>query len=211
MMKVTTAVVVILGVMQSVEAWQGVVKARRGMALRMGIEDMAGGGAPFGIFDPVGFANDVTDLDLKKFQEAELKHGRICMLATIGIPLQEVFHPLFGGNIDGPAIFHFQKIQANLPIFWLVVTLAIGAVESITILRGWEPFPPKEKVAELREDYVVGDLGFDPLGFTPSSPEEFKTIRTKELNNGRLAMIATIGMLGQELVTNKGIIESLTA
>jgi len=38
-------------------------------------------------FDPLGMS---TYIDLKWLREAELKHGRICMLATTGILVQEV-------------------------------------------------------------------------------------------------------------------------
>merc|ERR1712036_99918 len=53
----------------------------------------------------------------------------------------------------------------------------------------------------IRSDHEVGDLGFDPLGLKPTDPAELKEMQTKELNNGRLAMIATAGMIVQELVT----------
>ena len=53
----------------------------------------------------------------------------------------------------------------------------------------------------IRSDYANGDFGFDPLNLKPASPAEFKEMQTKELNNGRLAMIAAAGMLGQELAT----------
>ena len=36
-------------------------------------------------------------------QEAEIKHARVAMLAAVGFPLQEQFHPLFGGDIDAPS------------------------------------------------------------------------------------------------------------
>jgi Chlorophyll A-B binding protein len=45
-------------------------------------------------------------------------------------------------------------------------------------------------VANLKEDYFPGDLGFDPLGLYPEDPAARANIRNKELNNGRLAMIA---------------------
>jgi hypothetical protein len=40
-------------------------------------------------FDPLGITYFI---DLKWLREAELKHGRICMLATAGILVQEVVH-----------------------------------------------------------------------------------------------------------------------
>jgi hypothetical protein len=51
---------------------------------------------------------------------------------------------------------------------------------------------------------------FDPLGFAPKSKDEFDILQTKEINNGRLAMISVAGYVAQELVNKKGIIENLT-
>lgn len=56
--------------------------------------------------------------------------------------------------------------------------------------------------------YVNGDLGFDPLGFKPRDQSSFDDMRTKELQNGRLAMIGTAGIVAQELVNGKGIWET---
>lgn len=55
----------------------------------------------------------------------------------------------------------------------------------------------------------LGDLGFDPLGLKPTDPEEFEIMQTKELQNGRLAMIASSGFLAQEAVDHVGILEHL--
>ena len=57
-------------------------------------------------------------------------------------------------------------------------------------------------VAGLKEGYINGDLGFDPLGFKPKDPAAFKTMQTKEINNGRMAMLAVAGLVAQELVSN---------
>ena len=51
----------------------------------------------------------------------------------------------------------------------------------------------------------IGDLKFDPLGLKPTDPRAFNLIQTKELNNGRLAMLAIAGIVAQELVTNQPI------
>ena len=61
----------------------------------------------------------------------------------------------------------------------------------------------------LNEDYYPGDVGFDPLGLKPSDPAEFAEMQTKELQNGRLAMLAAAGFLAQELVNHKPILETL--
>ena len=53
----------------------------------------------------------------------------------------------------------------------------------------------------IRSDYENGDFGFDPAGLKPTDAAELKEMQTKELNNGRLAMIAIAGMVVQEGVT----------
>merc|ERR1712061_303147 len=45
---------------------------------------------------------------------------------------------------------------------------------------------------------IPGDLGFDPLGLKPKKADDLLTMQNKELNNGRLAMLATLGILVQE-------------
>lgn len=42
-------------------------------------------------FDPLNCATDIETL--KKYREAEIKHGRLAMLAAIGWPFSELFHP----------------------------------------------------------------------------------------------------------------------
>merc|ERR1712216_918876 len=56
---------------------------------------------------------------------------------------------------------------------------------------------------EIKSDFKSGDLGFDPLGLKPTDPAELKEMQTKELQNGRLAMIAAAGMIAQELASNQ--------
>ena len=45
----------------------------------------------------------------------------------------------------------------------------------------------------------MGNLYFDPLGLKPEDPTELQILQTKELNNGRLAMIAISLFTLQEL------------
>merc|ERR1711907_857274 len=154
---------------------------------------------PLGFFDPLGFcsADDVTEGKIRFYREVELKHGRVGMLAALGFLVAEQFHPLFGGNIDQPAYLAFQ--QTPLQTFWGSVVLAIGVLEILSVFSfnnpaGGEPW-------SIRSDHKPGDFGFDPLGLKPESAAELKEMQNKELNNGRLAMLAAAGMIAQEYAT----------
>ena len=56
----------------------------------------------------------------------------------------------------------------------------------------------------------MGDIGFDPLGLRPKDMEDLDVLITKELQNGRLAILAAAGFLAQEAVDGKGILEHLS-
>lgn len=46
---------------------------------------------PKGLWDPAGLSTDVSDAQFRLFQEAETKHGRVCMLAFLGLWAGETF------------------------------------------------------------------------------------------------------------------------
>merc|ERR1711903_334906 len=48
---------------------------------------------------------------------------------------------------------------------------AIGICESYRVAVGWAT-PKSTGFNSLKEDYIPGDLGFDPLGLKPESNEE---------------------------------------
>jgi len=168
----------------------------------------AGVSAPFpNMFDPLKLSEGKSARDLKKYREAELKHGRVAMLAVVGTMVQENFHPLFGfgdKEMDG-AIFHFQEIENVFPSFWALVVFSIGIIEAQGIFNLWDaPGTVGEgQIAGIRDDVLCGDYGFDPLGLKDDE-EKFLTMRTKELNNGRLAMIAAAGITVQERFITQG-------
>jgi len=161
---------------------------------------LPGAVAPFEEFDPFNFLDGKTFEQVRTWREAELAHCRVGMLAAAGFLVQEKFHPLFNAD-GGPAIEQIPKLPA---IMWPLITIGIGSCEALRISVGWSnPSEPNHVFQKLRPEYVPGDIGFDPLGLKPSDPEEFKTMQTKELQNGRLAMIASAGFLAQEAVTGQ--------
>jgi len=173
--------------------------------------------APTGFFDPLGFTDSPTFTvsEAKRFREAEVTHGRVAMLATVGWVVQEEYHPFFGGNIGGPAFRHFQEIEAVFPQFWEIVLVAIGAWELRRARIGWKE-PSADSVVsagdQMRPDFEPGQIGFDPLGLFPSDDADAAfELQTKELNNGRLAMISWAGFAAQEEVDHitiwRGLVE----
>jgi len=175
------------------------VRGRKAAAMneKFDVKDLPGVTAPLGFFDPVGFTADASEGKIRFYREVELKHARIGMLAALGFLLGEQFHPLFGGDIDVPAYLAFQ--QTPLQTFWGAVVFAIAILEIQSVFSfnspaGGEPW-------SIRSDHEPGNLGFDPLNLKPTDPKELKEMQTKELNNGRLAMLAAAGMIAQEFAT----------
>jgi hypothetical protein len=167
-------------------------------------ESLLAGVTRLGYFDPLGFSTDISGGKLLFYREVELKHGRVAMLASVGILVGENFHPLFGGDIDVPAYLAFQ--QTPLETFWPAVVAAIAIPEVFSVFTFESPAeqnPFNGEYWKMKDDHKPGDLGFDPLGLKPTDPKELKDMQNKELNNGRLAMIAAAGMIAQELVTGQ--------
>jgi len=157
-------------------------------------EDMAGATAPLGYWDPFKLGEFFGDKDSRLWglRLAELKHGRVCMLASLGFAFNEKFHPLLSdsaGFVSGAAT-HFtpEMKQAFWPALW-----TMGGI--VDLLSSFYQDPNK----------LPGDLGFDPLGLKPKEPAAYMEMQNKELNNGRLAMFAIMGMMGQEVATGKRI------
>jgi len=68
-------------------------------------------------FDPLNCAVDISTL--MKYREAEIKHGCLAMLTSVGCPLSEIFHPYlsnFANKMDmlslngkGPIYFEWRS------------------------------------------------------------------------------------------------------
>ena len=162
------------------------------------MESQPGITAPLGFFDPVGFSSMASDGQAKFLREAEIKHGRVAMLASLGFVVGEQFHPMWGGQIDVPAAIAWQ--ETPLENVNILVMLVVGIHEVISVFTFNSPFGGE--LWSIRSDYRSGDLGWDPLGLKPEDAAGLADMQTKEINNGRLAMIGIAGMVGQELASN---------
>ena len=95
-----------------------------------------------------------------------------------------------------PSYIAFQATPLQNEFFPVVLSLAVFEIFSVFTFDN-----PTDGLWSIKSSHSAGDLGFDPLGLKPTDTAELKEMQTKELNNGRLAMIAVAGMVGQELAT----------
>ena len=162
--------------------------------------DELGAQRPLGYFDPIGLVTNVDQERFDRLRGVELKHGRVAMLAALGFPLAEQFHPLFATD-DAPSFSAFQ--QTPLQTFWPAVVGVIAIIETFSVFTFQNPASRMDNGEPaqpwtIRSDYEAGNLGFDPMGLRPTDPSELLAMQNKEINNGRHAMIAIAGMVVQE-------------
>ncbi|CAE8738689.1 unnamed protein product [Polarella glacialis] len=156
--------------------------------------DVETGSVPW---DPLGFSklfdrnfdfNEVmTYPHVQYLREAELKHGRLAMLAFVGILVQSVTHiPGYPSETNWLNALNAAYADKNASLG--VVQISIFAM----IVEG-KFYPHDGWCGQM--DREPGDLGFDPLGFTKKPGFDMKSAQMKELKNGRLAMIAFAAFL----------------
>jgi len=147
-------------------------------------------------FDPLYFSDF---LDIKWLREAELKHGRICMLATVGYMVQEfVGLPAYPGYSPNPV-----EAFSSVPAEGLAQIVLFMAYLEVVSNKG------KFSMMDMFEDgRAPGDLGFDPLKFGENAATR-ERLEMAELKNGRLAMLAFSGMIHQTFVTGKPLFASI--
>merc|ERR1712146_341182 len=124
---------------------------------------------------------------LAQYRDAEVKHGRLAMVAAFKIPsvLQEnngLNPSLLDGGLELPPV-----------AYWAAVAAFTAWVENVG---------EKCKRDSLVRDgtYLAGDLGFDPLGLYPTDAEGKAEMQLAELKHGRLAMLAITSFALDEFV-----------
>lgn len=156
-------------------------------------------------FDPfnLGGADKASLLNMR---EAELKHGRLAMLAAVGWPLAELFDGKIATALglqsaltstgSSPSLLNggLDKIE---PDYWVIVASIAGLAE----------LSSKETKEEKGKNYIAGDCGFDPLGLFPQDKAGMMAMQTKEVKHGRIAMMAILGYVVQEALYRSPVTE----
>lgn len=149
-------------------------------------------------FDPLNCSTNINTL--RRYREAEIKHGRFAMLGSVGWPMAEMVHPYLsnlmnkdslltsGGKV--PSLLNGGLDKIN-PVFFMAIIVLSATLESMNINKNYNV------------DSIPGDLEFDPLKlYSTKSVKTKRELELKELNNGRLAMIAITYFAISEFITN---------
>ncbi|KAG8468493.1 hypothetical protein KFE25_013576 [Diacronema lutheri] len=140
-------------------------------------------------FDPAGFTNKASPEKIAKFREAELKHGRVCMLAVLGFVAQELIAPYQAAPFN--EVNPINAIAAVPALGILQIIVLCGIIENRT--QGYA-------------GRIPGDIGFDPLGLSAGGIKEDWAIA--EIKHGRLAMIAFLAFQVQIKVSGESVLST---
>mmetsp|Transcript_91776 Transcript_91776/g.237829 ORF Transcript_91776/g.237829 Transcript_91776/m.237829 type:complete len:315 (+) Transcript_91776:82-1026(+) len=165
------------------------------VAVRAAPKVLEGTGGPFpgDFWDPAGLTKGKDDETLRYYRAAELKHGRVAMLACLGwFHTAAGWHPVGDAAVrssisDDPLIAAQQLPGAG----WLQVLFTLMCFEWLT---AYICTPPKDQPWDV--------LGVSDLIADEKYPE-WKDQKMRELNNGRLAMVGIIGLIAQTAYTGE--------
>jgi light-harvesting complex I chlorophyll a/b binding protein 4 len=166
-------------------AFAPVSQTRAGSALSAWKDEtVVGITAPMGYFDPIGLSKSKDDKTMSHYRESELKHGRVAMAACLGWYITSAgVHPAFNSELSSNPL----EAMAQLPaVGWVQFVLGCGVIEYVA-----------EKIKE-RPGYKAGDL-LGAAYWVDDSDAGWLDYQNKEINNGRLAMVAFMGIYVQAL------------
>ncbi|KAI4336972.1 hypothetical protein L6164_015437 [Bauhinia variegata] len=166
-------------------------------------------------FDPLGLGEDPESL--RWYVQAELVHARFAMIGVAGILFTDLLR--ITGLSKVPVWFEAGAVKyefANTETLFLVQLLLMGFVETKRYMDFVSPgsqakegsfFGLEASFAGLEPGYPGGPL-LNPLGLAKDikSAHDWKL---KEIKNGRLAMVAMLGIFVQASVTHVGPIDNL--
>jgi light-harvesting complex I chlorophyll a/b binding protein 2 len=167
-------------------------------------------------FDPLGLGSDPETL--KWFVQAELVHCRWAMLGAAGIFIPELLTKMGILNTPSWTVAGDADYFADKTTLFVIELILFAWAEG----RRWadivnpgcvnvDPVFPNNKLTGEDVGYP-GGLWFDPLGWGKAgNAEKLKELRTKEIKNGRLAMLAFLGAVVQANYTHTGPIDNLYA
>ncbi|CAE7397329.1 FCPB [Symbiodinium natans] len=154
---------------------------------------------PLGYWDPFGMMAFQDEEKFRRNRELELKHGRICMAATIGMIVPDLFGR-FGGYLSPSAGLKFSDIPCTIEAIYKVPTF------------GWLQIFALAGAIEAKNQAFPENYGYPPFWgrINTLEPEEKQKKLLAEINNGRLAMVAMAAIVAQNGATGQSLVEQFT-
>jgi len=170
---------------------------------------------PIGFWDPAGFCEDNDEAAFKRRRTVEIKHGRVAMYACIGYIVPEYFK--FPGYLSPSEGIQFSDVPNGLAALSKVPVLGgaqiiafAGLIETTGFFTAKSTTDGRGSRGEgtflMSDSTESGEPGNYGVGFPMwfgkvEDPEARKSKLAAELANGRLAMVAIIGMFFQDGLT----------
>mmetsp|Transcript_54655 Transcript_54655/g.122257 ORF Transcript_54655/g.122257 Transcript_54655/m.122257 type:complete len:341 (+) Transcript_54655:1-1023(+) len=154
-----------------------------------------GGPLPDMFWDPAGITSNKSEEEILELRQIELKHGRVAMLAVLHwFHMAAGWHPL-GDWAIGQKMSNDPMVNlTQLPMggMWQTVFF-IMCLEWLTT---YICKPPKNKPWDVLgwQEIIVEDYPSQYWNL-------YKEVQCQELNNSRLAMVAIVGLVAQDLAT----------
>jgi len=166
---------------------------------------------PLGVWDPLNLiGNDAVKY--RRWQEMEIKHGRLAMAAFVHVIVTEagirwpgyLSDGTFGGEpikfADMPA-GTIASWEAMPPLGWAQIIAFIGLLDSRAIQSGL-PDDLTEKLFGQDPNRAPGDVASREGAFKRYADPKIRDFKLNvERNNGRAAMFGIIGMIIHEALT----------
>ena len=138
-------------------------------------------------------------LILRDYREAEIRHGRLAMLAAAIWPLQEILDRIFIPDSFGSMTIVYGG--PTLPFLPLIMTFAMLNLGYLDI------YSSEIKENESGDAFLPGECFWDPLCILEGAPDTMKrNMQEREILNGRAAMIAVAAYAFEEAMTHVPIV-----
>ena len=145
------------------------------------------------------------------YREAELMHGRICMVAVVGFLWPGLFGTFAGNEWTGVDAYSYTNaLEAfgkapSAALFQIFAFMGILEFRRINIILA----DGASYMAGDSQKWGQGEGRWNPLGLN-YSPEEYADKQLQEIKHARLAMVAFLGLILQGNISGVGVIDQLS-
>merc|ERR1712217_173308 len=151
-------------------------------------ENELGAQPPLGYWDPAGFVADGDEENFWRYRSAEIKHGRIAMLATVGYMTPEIT-----GKMNLLLSWSARLKMTDVPNGLAAISKVPAAGWIQILVFCFQVETAQDRLSDEFKSRQPGDFGFKVL--QSYDPEEKQKKLASEIANGRLAMMAIVGMM----------------